>query len=285
MDAIRKKMQSLKTETENLFTTIKALEDEACHSEEVANKCSLDIRDLTKRIAYIEADFDLANDKLVATISRLEEREKTLKQTEEEVNSMSRRQALMEEEDKKSDSALADTVIKLAIMSKNADSIFKRVKYFESKTMRNEIEIEGMDKAVRETKKMAHESEQKLDELTRRLGVQEEESRRSIERAESADGKILELEEELNNVGENMKQLEISAEKAQVRDEKLKEQIRGLIAKFKTAEARYEYGEMNITKLNHKIDDLEDDIYREKLKIKKVSDELNSTFDDMLAYY
>ena len=82
-----------------------------------------------------------------------------------------------------------------------------------------------------------------------------------------------------------MKQLEISAEKAQVRDEKLKEQIRGLIAKFKTAEARYEYGEMNITKLNHKIDDLEDDIYREKLKIKKVSDELNSTFDDMLAYY
>ena len=82
-----------------------------------------------------------------------------------------------------------------------------------------------------------------------------------------------------------MKQLEISAEKAQVREEKLKEQIRGLIAKFKAAEARYEYGEMNITKLNHRIDDLEDDIYREKLKIKRVSDELNSTFDDMLTNY
>ena len=54
---------------------------------------------------------------------------------------------------------------------------------------------------------------------------------------------------------------------------------------FQVAEARYEYGEMNITKLNHRIDDIEDEIYREKLKIKKVSDELNETFDDMLNHY
>ena len=48
---------------------------------------------------------------------------------------------------------------------------------------------------------------------------------------------------------------------------------------------RYEYGEMNITKLNQRIDDIEDEIYREKLKVKKVSDELGETFDDMLANY
>jgi chromosome segregation ATPase len=233
----------------------------------------------------LEADYDNTNDKLVATNAKLEELEKTLKQTEEEVNSMSRRQALMEEEVKKSDFSLADTVIKLALMSRNADAILKKVKYYESKTMRNEVEIEEMDKTVRETKKMAHDSEQKLDEMTRRLGVQEEECRRSTERAEAADGKILELEDELSNVGENMKQLEISAEKAQIREEKLKEQIHCLITKLKAAEARYEYGEMNITKLNQRIDDLEDDIFREKLKIKKVSDELDETFDDMLSNY
>ena len=48
---------------------------------------------------------------------------------------------------------------------------------------------------------------------------------------------------------------------------------------------RYEYGEMNITKLNQRIDDIEDEIYREKLKVKKVSDELSETFDDMLDNY
>merc|ERR1712228_893319 len=103
---------------------------------------------------------------------------------------------------------------------------------------------------------------------------QEDELKRANERAELAEGKLRDVEQELEAVGENMKQLEISAEKAQEREDRLKH-----------AEARYEYGEMNITKLNHRIDDIEDEIYREKLKIKKVSDELNDTFDDMLDNY
>merc|ERR1711922_93838 len=109
-------------------------------------------------------------------------------------------------------------------------------------------------------------------------GVQEDECKRATERAELAESK-------LKNGGENMKQLEISAEKATEREEKLKDKILNLMDRFKVAEARYEYGESNITKLNHRIDDIEDEIYKEKLKIKKVSDELNDTFDDMLTNY
>ena len=52
-------------------------------------------------------------------------------------------------------------------------------------------------------------------------------------------------------------------------------------SKFKSREARFEFGEMNI-KLNQRVDDTEDEIYREKLKIKKSSSDLNDTFDDML---
>ena len=285
MDAIKKKMQSLKSETENLLKQIGALEDETKAANEIANQCDCDIRDISKKITSYESDYDECNDKLVATSASLEEKEKSLKTTEEDVNALSRRQALLEEESKKADTTLSDTVLKLAYASKEADGILKKVKYFESKTMRNEVEIEELDKTLRETKKMASDSEQKLDEMTRRLGVQEDECKRSIERAEASESKIVQLEEELAAVGENMKQLEISAEKAQQREEKLKEQIHSLLTKLKTAEARYEYGEMNITKLNHRIDDIEDDIYREKLKIKKVSDELNDTFDDMLTNY
>jgi hypothetical protein len=78
----------------------------------------------------------------------------------------------MEEEAKKADTLLADTVTKLAYASKEADGILKKVKYFENKTMRNEVEIEATDKNLRETTKMASDNEQKLDELTRKLGVQ-----------------------------------------------------------------------------------------------------------------
>merc|ERR1712113_476735 len=103
--------------------------------------------------------------------------------------------------------------------------------------------------------------------------------------AELAEKNLKDIEEELETVGENMKQLETSAEKALEREEKLVEKIYNLQSKYKVAEGRFEYGEMNITKLNQRIDDMEDEIYREKLKIKKVADELGDTFDDMLAHY
>merc|ERR1712133_152112 len=131
------------------------------------------------------------------------------------------------------------------------------------------------------TIKMAVDNEQKLDELSRKLGVQESELKRGLERAELAEKNLKSIEEELETVGENMKQLEKSLE----REEKLVEKILSLQNKYKITEARFEYGEMNITKLNQRIDDIEDEIYREKLKVKRSSDELNDTFDDMLANY
>merc|ERR1712080_51872 len=168
--------------------------------------------------------------------------------------------------------------------SKEADGILKKVKVFESKCMNNEVTLEELDKNLRQTTKLASDNEQKL-ELSRKLGVQEDELRRSIERAELAEKKLKEIEDELSSVGENMKSLEASAEKAIAREEKLLDKISNIQTKFKQAEGRFEYGEMNITKLNQKIDDLEDEIYREKLKIKKCGDELGETFDDMLANY
>merc|ERR1712168_1385573 len=107
----------------------------------------------------------------------------------------------------------------------------------------------------------------------------------AIDRAELAEKNLKGIEEELHTVGENMKTLEASAEKAVAREEKLKEKIFNIQDKFVAAEGRFEYGEMNITKLNQRVDDVEDEIYREKLKIKKVAAELGETFDDMIAHY
>merc|ERR1712083_13496 len=103
-------------------------------------------------------------------MTNLEEREKAFKNAEEEVSALTRRIMLMEEEAKKADSNLAETVTKLAHASKEADGILKKVKFYENKTMNNEIE--EADKNLRETTKMASDNEQKLDELTRKLGVQ-----------------------------------------------------------------------------------------------------------------
>merc|ERR1712152_49298 len=97
---------------------------------------------------------------------------------------------LMEEEAKKSEQSLADTVTKLANTPKEADTILKKVKVVEGKCMNNEVTIEEYDKNLRQTTKMASDNEQKLDELTRKLGVQEDELRRALERAELAENKL-----------------------------------------------------------------------------------------------
>merc|ERR1711931_413488 len=284
-DAIRKKMQSLKGETEQLYATIKNYEDKTREYNNAIDRADCDIRDYGKKVQQLEIAFDETNDKLTKATESLEEKEKTFKEVEGDVSALSRRIMLMEEESKKSEQTLADTVTKLAVTSKEADTVLKAVKVVESKNMNNEVVIEDLDKNLRQTTKMASDNEQKLDELTRKLGVQEAELKRGIERAELAEKNLKGVEDELESVGENMKTLEKSSEKALEREEKLKDKILQLQYKYKVAEARFEYGEMNITKLNHRIDDIEDEIYREKLKVKRCADELNDTFDDMLEHY
>jgi len=285
MDAIRKKMQSLKGETEQLYATIASFEEATREATGRAEQADCDIRDLGKKVQNLEIGYDETNDKLTKASESLEEADKQYKEVESDVAALTRRIMLMEEEDKKAADTLCNTVTKLAITSKNADQILKGSKGVENTCLNNEVTLEELDKNLRSTIKMAVDNEQKLDELSRKLGVQEGELKRGIDRAELAEKNLKSIEEELETVGENMKQLEKSAEKALEREEKLVEKILSLQNKYKVTEARFEYGEMNITKLNQRIDDIEDEIYREKLKIKKCSDELNDTFDDMLANY
>jgi len=285
MDAIRKKMQSLKSETDQLYGVIRGFEEETKEANDRANQADCDVRDLGKKVQQFEIAYDETNDKLTQAMSQYEEAEKHFKEVESDIAALTRRIMLMEEEDKKSSENLCATVTKLALTSKQADVTLKAVKVVESTCMNNEVTLEELDKSFRDTIKMAHDNEQKLDELSRKLGVQEAELKKGTERAELAEKNLKGIEEELESVGENMKKLETSAEKALEREEKLVEKISSLNNKFKMTEARYEYGEMNITKLNQRIDDIEDEIYREKLKVKRCSDELNETFDDMIENY
>jgi len=278
-------MQSLKGETEQLYATIASFEEATREATGRAEQADCDIRDLGKKVQNLEIGYDETNDKLTKASESLEEADKQYKEVESDVAALTRRIMLMEEEDKKAADTLCNTVTKLAITSKNADQILKGSKGVENTCLNNEVTLEELDKNLRSTIKMAVDNEQKLDELSRKLGVQEGELKRGIDRAELAEKNLKSIEEELETVGENMKQLEKSAEKALEREEKLVEKILSLQNKYKVTEARFEYGEMNITKLNQRIDDIEDEIYREKLKIKKCSDELNDTFDDMLANY
>ena len=65
----------------------------------------------------------------------------------------------------------------------------------------------------------------------------------------------------------------------------VQDQIKQLNIRLKQSDSRSEYAEMNISKLHLRIDELEDEIIREKLKINAVSGQLDETFNDMLNKY
>merc|ERR1712066_1033030 len=184
--------------------TIAGFEEATREASARADQADCDIRDLGKKIQNLEMNYDETNDKLTKASESLEEADKQHKEVESDVAALTRRIMLMQEGDKKSADNLCQTVTKLAVTSKNADQILKGVKVVENTCLNNEVTLEELDKNLRATMKMAVDNEQKLDELSRKLGVQEE---------------------ELETVGENMKQLEKSAEKALEREEKLVEKI------------------------------------------------------------
>merc|ERR1712228_720001 len=211
-------MQSLKSETDGLYATIRAFEEATAEATARADRADCDIRDLGKKVQNLEIGYDETNDKLTKASESLEEADKQFKEVEGDVAALTRRIMLMEEEDKKSADNLCTTVTKLALTSKAADNVLKAVKVVESTCMNNEVTLEELDKNLRATIKMAVDNEQKLDELSRKLGVQESELKRGLDRAELAE-----------------KDLE--------REEKLVETILSLQNKYKVTEARFEYGE------------------------------------------
>merc|ERR1711990_709529 len=125
MDAIRKKMQSLKAETDTLYATIAKFEEDTREAIKRAEQADCDIRDYGKKVQQLEIGFDETNDKLTKATESLEEADKQFKEVESDVSALTRRIMLMEEEDKKAADQLCTTVTKLALMSKSADNVMK----------------------------------------------------------------------------------------------------------------------------------------------------------------
>ena len=77
--------------------------------------------------------------------------------------------------------------------------------------------------------------------------------------------------------------VQVSEERSLEREDKLQKQIRELKTKLKTNNTRAENAEMDIGRLNIRIDKVEEDLVIEKQKIKNVSDELSGIFYSMMG--
>ena len=85
------------------------------------------------------------------------------------------------------------------------------------------------------------------------------------------------------NTSSYVSTVQVSEERSLEREDKLQKQIRELKTKLKTNNTRAENAEMDIGRLNIRIDKVEEDLVIEKQKIKNVSDELSGIFYSMMG--
>merc|ERR1719219_2851267 len=213
----------------------------------------------------LESDLDVCQEKLLNASQKLEEKEKALLNAEGEVAALNRRVQQLEEDLEKSEERFIIATQKLDAASTAGDDSQRMCKVLESKSI-------------------ADDADKKYDEIAKKLAGVEADLERGEERADTSEHKIIELEEELRVVGNNLKSLEVSEEKANQREEHYKGQIKTLTAKLKQADARAEFAEKSVQKLQKEVDRLEDELVNEKEKFKAISDELDQTFAEMSGY-
>ena len=114
-----------------------------------------------------------------------------------------------------------------------ADNAVKKRTELENTVSSNEEHIDALDKQLVESKLNLVASEAKYDDISRKLATLESDFARSNERAEIAEKKIVDIEEELRVVGQNLQTLEVGEEKTIQREEKYQSEIMDLRMKLK----------------------------------------------------
>merc|ERR1719305_1515279 len=223
----------------------------------------------------MESAFDVCTEDLFNQTVKLEEMEKKAGNAEGEVSGLRSRLILLQENTEKQEERLAKATLELAAACLRADQSVRKRTELENGVSSNEESIDSLEKQLRDAQFMHGESERKYEDISRKLSTLEADFARGNERADGSEKKIRDIEEELTVVGKNLQQLEVGEEQTRIREEKLQVQITELRNKLKASEYRGEQAEMNIQRLNVRIDQVEEDLLQEKLKIKKISDELD----------
>ena len=193
-----------------------------------------EMQELQKKLQQVQTDCETAKEALKEVNSNLEATEKRAGEAEGEVQAMTKRTRLLEDDLEQTETRLQEATVKYEEASKAADESERGRKVLETRSIADEERLGQLEEQLKEAKYIAEDADRKYDEAARKLAITEVDLERAESRLESADNKVLELEEELRVVGNNMKSLEISEQEAVQREEIYEETIRDLTDKLKS---------------------------------------------------
>ncbi|XP_033620119.1 tropomyosin alpha-3 chain-like [Fukomys damarensis] len=131
------------------------------------------------------------------------------------------------------------------------------MKVIENQALKDEEKMELHEIQLKEVKHTAEEADRNYEEVAHKLVIIEELAR-TEERAELADSRYQEMDEQIRLRDQNLKCLSAAKEKYSQKEDKYEEEIKILTDKLKKAETRAEFAERSVAKLEKTMDDLED---------------------------
>ncbi|XP_063434807.1 tropomyosin isoform X3 [Mytilus trossulus] len=203
---------------------------------------------------------------------------------EQEIQSLTRKISMLEEDIMKSEERYITAASKLEEASKAADESERGRRQLEFRTSTDEENLDRLERNLHDFKITAEDNEKKYTEAARKLIVAETELERTEEKYEHMRRQVKTLEDELHIATNNLRGLEIGEEKASQREDSYEETIRDLTNRLKDAENRATEAERTVSKLQKEVDRLEDELLTEKEKYKAISDELDATFAELAGY-
>jgi len=284
MEAIRKKMISLKNSKEAAADGEKSLQNSIKEMNAVLEKRDHEILQIGKKIMKIENALDDTMEKLEAAGLGLEEAGKQELINEEEVSALQRRSSLLDDDVNTQEGRLAVETQKLTEAAAAAEAVEIQRKHLEGLSYVNDERMDDLEGRIVIAQGVALTSTRNAEEIARKLAMTQSDLDRSNDKDKECEAKIQELEDQLNVVGQNMKTLELSEMNSLKRLDDAEEKIRDLIMNNKFTEIQAAAAEREAAKLTQELELLLVDLGDWKDKYQEICVELEQTFNEMAGY-
>merc|ERR1712115_245298 len=280
MEAIKKKMQAMKVEKDNLMDRCDNCEQAARDAKIRLEKTEEEATELSNKAKTLEVEVDVFGEKLSQSEMKQKAKEAQVMAAEAEFNRLNRRVQELEEDLENTETKFVLGSQKLDKAATTADDSDRMKKVLENRAADDEKKLVRLAEELKEPQKQAEDADKMYDETQKKMMETERNLEVSDERASVGEFKIIELEV----VANNLRSLEVSEDKANKRESHYKEEIKRLTVKLKQSETRSEFAERSVLKLQKEVDRLEDELLGEQEKFKAITEELDQTFAEMSGY-
>jgi len=284
MEAIRKKVQNMKVDKDNLCDRCDAVELSVKEAKIRKEKAEEEATELVNKSKHLELELDVYGEKLVVQVMEQEAKEAQVVAAEAEFNRLNRRVQELEEDLETTETKYQMALQKLDKAATSADDSDRMAKVLQNRAQEDDAKMTKLSEELKVAQKRAEDADAKYDDSSKKMTQAEAQLDVDGERADLSEFKIVELEEELKVVANNLKSLEVSEDKANQRESYYKDEIKRLTAKLKQYDTRAEFAERSVQKLQKEVDRLEDELVGEQEKFKAITEELEQTFAEMSGY-